>query len=37
MQSDSPLMYAKMVDGLYSSDFAAITHLVEEKDFTSWC
>lgn len=28
-------MYAKMVDGLSSSDFAVGVHWVEEKDFTS--
>ena len=35
MQSESPLMYAEMVDGLSSPDFAAGAHWVEEIDITS--
>ena len=37
MQSESPLVYARMVDDLSSADFAVGAHCVEEKDFTSWC
>lgn len=37
MPSESPLVYAEMVDGLSPPDSAAGARWVGEKDVTSWC